>query len=246
MSATTKPKANMNSLIMNPEVSRKMVIQPAAQFCEAIIMDRSLKGLLMDKGSRGLVEKLHGILQKIEAVQSAMESLVEQQRLSADAAGCDCALLYLALNLKTGRDRVEAEKIKSMGLAEILLNHTRSAAALEWRSGKVFSQAYQMTHLTRIHPFSAGHEHNQMVLDYVKKVAPDYYPVLAGYDGIRLSLNAAFKTLRKMLVELHELHRETFYGESIEREADAMGKRIFKTLPDSEYVAHILNQLYGT
>ena len=133
-----------------------------------------------------------------------------------------------------------------MGLAEILLNHTRSAAALEWRSGKVFSQAYQMTHLTRIHPFNAGHGHHQMMLEYVKKLAPDYYAVLAGYDGIRLSLNAAFKTLRKMLVELHELHKETFYGESIEREADAMGKRIFKTLPDSEYVAHILNQLYGT
>jgi hypothetical protein len=206
---------------------------------------RSLKGLLMDKGREGLNEKIHDFLRKFELIQGAMASLVEQQRYSREQSGCDCLDLYLALNLKTGHDRLEAERIKTLSVSEIQLHHTKAAASLEWRARKSFAVEFGHPTTARVHAFNPSHDHYGQVREYVMRIVPDYYEVLAGYDAVRVSLNHALKNLRKTIFELSALTEDTVYPTEIEREAENMSKRIFKGLPESEAVAKVLNQLYN-
>jgi len=209
------------------------------------LTERSLKGLLMDKGHTGLAEKLQDSLRKFSLVQAAMESLVQQQRFSRENSGCDCLDLYLALNLKTGRDRLEAEKIKLLSVSEIQLHHTKSVPALEWRARKSFANAYGYATTYRIHAFNPTHEHYTEVREYVSNTAPEYYEALAGYDAVRVSLNYAIKNLRKTLFDLTTLQEETRYPVDIAHQAENMSRRIFKGLPESEQIAKVLNQLYS-
>jgi hypothetical protein len=211
---------------------------------ESFEMERSLKGLLMDKGRDGLEEKLHRFLQNIVLIQGAMESLVEQQRMSSEAAGCDALVLYLAMNYKTSRNHLTAQKIKALDMLDIQLHHTKGAAVLEWRAGKGFAQVVGIAGMTRVHAFNTAHEHYQQVREYVEKTSPKYYEVLAGFDAIRASLNPAIRSLRKSLFELNTLLEEARYPKEVFRGAEKMSRRIFKGLPESERVAKVLNQLY--
>jgi len=223
---------------------RNSMKQTADTLAESFEMDRSLKGLLMDKGRDGLEEKLHQFLQSIVLVQGMMESLVEQQRVSCEAAGCDALVMYLAMNFKTGRNHLAAQKIKALDVLDIQLHHTKGAAVLEWRAVKSFAQENGLPGMTRIHAFNTEHEHFRMVREYVKRTSPNYYEVLAGFDVIRVSLNHAIRNLRRTLFELNTLLEESRYPNEIIRGAEKMSRRIFKGLPDSERVAQVLNQLY--
>ena len=223
---------------------RNTMKQTTEMLAETFEMDRSLKGLLMDKGRDGLEEKLHQFLQNIVLVQSAMESLVEQQRVSCEAAGCDALVMYLAMNYKTGRNQVTAQKIKALDMLAIQLHHTKGAAVLEWRAGKGFAQENGIAGMTRVHAFNTEHEHYQLVREYVNKTSPNYYEVIAGFDAIRVSLNHAIRNLRKTLFELNSLLEESRYPKEVFRGAEKMSRRIFKGLPQSERVARVLNQLY--
>jgi hypothetical protein len=208
--------------------------------------DRSLKGLLMDKGREGLEDKLQQFLQKIILVQGMMESLVEQQRISADAAGCDCLVLYLATNYKTGRNSATSKKIKTLDVLDVQLHHTKGAAVLEWRAGKSFGLENGLAGMmSRVHAFNSEHEHYVWVREYVKKTSPNYYEVLVGFDVIKVSLNHAIRNLRRTLIELNALLDESRYPQEVFRGAEKMSRRIFKGLPDSERVAQVLNQLYA-
>lgn len=230
---------------MNSFETRKDANTTTSTFAKLPLMDRSLKGLLMDKGQEGLNEKLHDFLRRFVLVQDAMESLVEQQRFSRENTGCDCLDLYLALNLKTGRDRLEAEKIKTLSVSEIQLNHAKSAATLEWRARKSFAGAFGYATTSRVHAFNPSHNHYAQVREYVMKTSPKYYEVLAAYDAVKVSLNYAIKNLRKTILDLTAITEDTVYPSEIAREAENTSRRIFKGLPESEHVAAILNQLYG-
>lgn len=219
--------------------------QPINLVAESLEMERSLKGLLMDKGKAGLETKFRQLQRKMELIQQAMSELVEHQRFSRENAGCDCLDLYLVLNLKTGRDRLAVEKIKQLSSEEILLNHSRGAVSLEWRARKGFAFTYGYPNTARITAFNPKTYQYEQVREYVAKTSPDYYPVMAGYDAVKISLNYAMKIVRKSLLDLHGVMQETAYPEDIEREAEMMSRRIFKGLPESEKVAHVLNQLYG-
>jgi hypothetical protein len=178
-------------------------------------------------------------------VQAAMEALVEQQRCSRKSSGCDCLDLYLALNLKTGRDRLTAAKMKTASVFEIQLQHTKAPATLEWRARTAFAMMHAYPRSARIHAFDVAHIHAVQVREYVMTMNPDYYEILAGYDAVRISLNYAVRNLRKTMFDLTALLAETRYPEEVERRAENISRRIFKSLPESEAVASILNQLYG-
>lgn len=206
-------------------------------------MDHSLKGLLMDKGGRGLELKIHTCLRNIELVQNAMETLVVQQRYSREESGCDCLDLYLARNLKIG-GILDANAIREMSLRDIQLHYSKGAACLEWRARPSFAGIYGYRNTKRMYPFIRGNEHVAQVRKYVDRVSPRYYQVMAGYDAVKVSLNGSMRSLRKTLLDLHSISQETVYPRDIERDAENLSKRFFKQLPNSLAVAHVLNQLY--
>lgn len=210
----------------------------------AVLADRSLKGLLMDKGGAGLDEKIQTLLRKIDLIQLAMESLVEQQRFSREQANCDCLDMYLALNLRAGLSKQEIELIRSNGVSAIQISQTRMAPVLEWRARKVFADEYGYASTRRIHAFNKTHPHHTEVREYVEKTCPGYYEKLAGYDAVRVTLNNSLKNIRRTVVDLTVLAEESGYPADVEREAGKISKRIFKSLPESEAIAQILNQLY--
>jgi len=75
---------------MHENISQQSMNMIDSQVTNMLLMDRSLKGLLMDKGGEGLEEKIQTLLRKIGLIQLAMESIVEQQRYSREQASCDC------------------------------------------------------------------------------------------------------------------------------------------------------------
>jgi hypothetical protein len=208
-------------------------------------MDRSLKGLLMDKGARGLERKIRNLLQEIELIQASMESLVEQQRLSREQSGCDCLDLYLALNLKPGLSETELQDIKTYGARAVHFTQTRQPLTVEWRARRGFASEYGYAQSRRIHPFRLGSDYYTQVREYVTQRALGYYETLAGYDAVRITLNAALKSIRRDAVELTLLAQEVAYPQDIEREAEKAAKKFFKRLPESEQIAKALNQRYG-
>lgn len=215
-----------------------------SQVTNMLMTDRSLKGLLMDKGGAGLAEKIQILLRKIELIQLAMESIVEQQRYSREESNCDCLDMYLALNLRTGLGKQEAEQIKTQGVSAIQISQTRMAPVLEWRARKGFADEYGYASTRRVHAFNKTHSHYVQVREYVEKTSPGYYETLAGYDAVRVTLNYSLKNLRKSFLDLSVLAEESGYPSAIEREAEKLSRRIFKSLPDSEAIAQVLNQLY--
>lgn len=225
--------------------ARNEVVASPSSLAKLSFADRSLKGLLMDKGRAGLDKKRNEFLRRIILVQDAMESLVDQQRYSRENSGCDCLTLYFARNLKTGRDRVEAEKLKLLSASEVQLNHTKGAATLEWRACKTFASFHGYAYLARINAFNPQHNHYLQVREFVDTNYSNYYEVLAGYDAVRVSLNYAIKSLRKTMFDLNALWEETQYPDEVEHEATIMSRRIFKALPESESVSSVLNQLYS-
>lgn len=224
---------------------RQVMNMGSSDIVNTEFMDRSLKGLLMDKGGRGLERKIRNLLQKIELIQTGMESLVEQQRLSREQSGCDCLDLYLALNLKPGLSEAELLDIKTYGARVVHFTQTRQPLTVEWRARNGFAREYGYAQSRRIHAFRVGSEHYPQVREYVTKRALGYYETLAGYDAVRITLNAALKSIRRDVVELTLLAQEIGYPDDIEREAESAAKKFFKRLPESEQIAQALNQLYG-
>lgn len=229
---------------MHENISQQSMNMIDSQNTNLLMMDRSLKGLLMDKGGEGLEEKIQTLLRKIGLIQLAMESIVEQQRYSREQSNCDCLDMYLALNLRAGLGKQEAEYIKAQGVSVIQISQTRMAPVLEWRARKGFADEYGYASTRRIHAFNKMHPHYTQVREYVEKTCPGYYEKLAGYDAVRVTLNNSLKSIRKSVVDLTVLAEESGYPSDVVREAEKLSRRIFKSLPDSEAIAQVLNQLY--
>lgn len=216
-----------------------MNVTNAAEFMK---VDGSLKGLLMDKGTEGLIEKIRVVLRKLQTIQEAMEELSNQQRISREAAGSECMDMYLAVNLR--KEVVKDESLKKISVGKLGLEHTRAPLILEWRARADFAQCYQLERSARVQPFNVDHAHYQAVMEYVNAKTPGYYATLEGYDAVRITLNNASKSLRKTAVDLSSTFQEVSYLRNNSKDAERFSKRIMKNISVSSQVSDVLQSLY--
>lgn len=170
------------------------------------IVDDALKGLLRDKGVADAERHIRIIQRKIICVQNAMVRLVEDQRASASTAGCDCMDLYLAAEHRAGK--ISVDKRSREAYAELAFAELKSSLVLEWRAKTNFAVSNNLPRTGRLHPFDANHPTYNLVSEYVSRVSPSYYKVLAAYESARLTLNYALKALRKAAMDLHRIRVE--------------------------------------
>jgi hypothetical protein len=203
-----------------------------------------LKGLLMGKGAGSAQLKIRNVLRKMQLVQQAMEDLVDKQKASREAVGSECIELYLATNLRSD-DTELYESVRHLPAAKLTYEHTKRPMALEWRARRSFAVAQGYTNTARIHAFNVEHDHYLAVYEFVNRETPDFYPVLAGYDILRVTLNNALKSLRKTAMDLSGVVADTHYPDNVQRMAGKISERIFNTLPAHQELAITLSQLYG-
>lgn len=214
------------------------------QMVNTEIAERSLKGLLMDKGAQGYEEKIHNVLRKMLMVQDAMEKLMMQQRASREAAGSECIELYLATSLRVSKGEEAAAGIRELPVSRLSYEHTKRPMVLEWRARREFALRHGHANTARISAFNPSHEHYRQVRNFVDRQTPQYYEVLAGYDVVRVTLNNTLKSLRKTILDLNNLVDETAYPDDVSKDAEKMSKRIFRQLPNSDELSTIFTQLY--
>lgn len=170
------------------------------------LVDDALKGLLRDKGVADAERHIRIVQRKIICVQDAMALLVDDQRASAKAAGCDCMDLYLATDHRAGK--VSVDNRGREAIPELVIEELKSSFVLEWRAKSIFAMNNNLSRTGRLHPFDASHPTYKLVSDYVTKTSPSYYKVLAAYESARLTLNYALKALRKTAMDLHRIRVE--------------------------------------
>lgn len=212
----------------------------ASNFLNQPRMDDALKGLLMDKGAKGLKHKIQHILHKLSVVHTAMDDLVAQQKLSADTIKSDAVELYLATNLH--KEFVGITKYTPAG--ELTIEHSKAPLVLEWRGRQAFCASIGLARMARIYGFQVGHPHYDQLLDYVVTNTPEYYDVLVGFDAIRITLNSAAKILRRTALELVAAQTETTYIQENHRTADRRAQRILNALPNQDNLVDVLQGLY--
>lgn len=170
------------------------------------MMDDPLKGLLRDKGVLDAERHIRIVQRKIMCVQGSMSRLVDDQRSSAKAAGCDCMDLYLAENHRADKFIVDYRGREAM--ADFVIDELKSSFVLEWRAKNSFAMANNLSRTGRLHPFDHNHATHKLVFEYVNQVTPSYYKVLAAYETARLTLNYSLKALRKIAMDLHRIRVE--------------------------------------
>lgn len=202
-----------------------------------------LKGLLMDKGREAVEEKLSIILHKYDLVVDAMANLVELQRASREAAGVDCADLYLQMYLKPEFAKNPAYRGNPRAVPP---SETRGAPGLEWRAIIGLARKTGCAYGLKLKPFVGPKEHVDMVRDYVMDLNPDYYNVMIAQETVRQTLNVTAKTLRKMMYELGVLLEE---GEGLPQhlfESQAsLSRRLLSEVDESGEVARLLQDWYA-
>ncbi len=203
-----------------------------------------LKGLLMDKGVEGLHANIRAVLQRMYQVSSAMEDLMVKQRANREAAGSHCIELYVAVQMRS-RDEALQEVLDALPPGVLPPNYNGKHMMLEWRARHQFSAAYGYGLSARIQAFKPGHEHSTAVYEFVHARTPEFFPVLAGCDILRLTLNNAMKSLRKTLLDLAEASQITRYPDEYQRDARKFAERIFTTLPQPQELNLTLGRLYA-
>jgi hypothetical protein len=165
-----------------------------------------LKGLLRDKGVLDAERHIRIIQRKILCVQEAMARLVDDQRASTKAVGCDCMDLYLATDHRVNNIRVDHRGREA--LSELVIEELKSSCVLEWRAKNSFASRHQLSRTGRLQPFDKSHPTHALVYAHVSQMSPGYYTILAAYETARLTLNHALKALRKMAMDLHRVRVE--------------------------------------
>lgn len=206
------------------------------------MVDDPLKGLLMDKGTAESARHIHNIQRKMTCVQEAMMRLVESQRASAKAAGCDCMDLYLATNKVNDNPRRET----AINAGALLLEDMKAACVLEWRAKQMFARQFLLNPSSRLHPFDAEHETHPLIFNYLMQISPSYYKVLAAYETARLSLNFALKALRKIALDMQKLKSESeglTHG-LFDKRTSRLSEKLIADIDSTGDLAWILQGLY--
>lgn len=208
------------------------------------MVDDALKGLLRDKGVTDAERHIRIVQRKIICVQDAMIRLVESQRASAKAAGCDCMDLYLATNHKT--DKISIDYRGREAITELVADELKSSYVLEWRAKSSFAKSKKLSATGRLHPFDASHPTHRLVADYVNSATPSYYRVLAAYESARLTLNYALKALRKIAMDLHRIRvdAEGLPVGLFTKETANLSRNFIGAIDSSGELAWILQGLY--
>jgi|GEM_PF-1935974 len=206
------------------------------------MVDDPLKGLLMDKGAAEAARHIHNVQRKMTCVQEAMMQLVESQRASAKAAGCDCMDLYLATNKVADSSRHEA----AINAGTLLLDDMKAACVLEWRAKQTFARQFSLNPSSRLHPFDAEHETHPLIFNYLMQTSPSYYKVLAAYETARLSLNFSLKALRKIALDMQKLKSESegFPRGLFDKKTSRLSEKLIADIDSTGELARILQGLY--
>jgi hypothetical protein len=165
-------------------------------------VDDPLKGLLKDKGGAAVKHNIQIVQRKMIRVQEAMIRLVDAQRASAKAAGCECMDLYLAAYQAADSTVPITDK------ASVVFDDLKMAVALEWRAKSAFGRKFNLGRTCRLSPFDCKHKTHALVFDYMMETSPSYYKVLAAYENARLTLNYTLKVLFKIALDLHRIQAE--------------------------------------
>ena len=205
--------------------------------------DRSLKGLLMDKGVGSCESKLRNVANKMSSVQAAMVELVAMQKESRVLNQVECMDLYLATNLKPEH----AKRSRMINVVTLTTEQTKAAPLVEWRTRTEFAKAYSYSLSARLFPFKTDHVHYKQVREFVDARNPKYYKVLCAYETARLSLNCALKSLRKIALDIQTVSEESegicesvFTNDTVK-----LSQRIMQQVDSSAAIPNILSGLYA-
>ncbi len=164
-------------------------------------MDRSLKGLLMDKGELSIEEAFQQNQRKSLCIQKSMCDLVDMYQEARESYGVGCVGLYVVRNLSTGVPK--KSKVETLSYFD-----QRGAMWLEWRAsaewGRHYGYGEEAGRGIRV-VFDVGSNHFRQMKDFIEKQNKEFYEVLLAYENVRVSLNAANRTVRKLMSEIDQL-----------------------------------------
>ncbi len=183
--------------------------------------DRSLKGLLMDKGELSVEDAFQRNQQRAICLQKAMCDLVEMYAETREAYRVNCLGLFLVRNLQGAN--------KSVRLDTLSYFEQRGAMWLDWRATAEWIKHYGYgdgRQGLRVNAFDNGVQSNQ-VKEFVVRQSEEFYEVLLGYENLRVSLNVASRVVRKTMNELMVL-RETKRG--FRQDTKGWSRKILKTM----------------
>lgn len=208
------------------------------------LVDDALKGLLRDKGILDAERDIRIVQRKILCIHNSMIQLVNDQRESARAAGCECMDLYLATNHKT--DKLNVNYDGRAAIPELVIDELKSSFVIEWRAKNGFALTNKLGRTGRVYPFDAGHSTHKLIFDYVNKTSPSYYKVLAAYETARLTLNYALKAMRKIALDVHRnrVEAEGLPMDLFTKETAKLSRAIIASTDKSGQLEWILQGLY--
>ena len=204
-----------------------------------------LKGLLRDKGVADAEKSIRIVQRKITSLSDAMEKLVDSQRRSAKASGCDCIDMYLATTER--RERLTVDYTGREAMDHLALEGLKSSCVLEWRAKQVFAAAYGLSKTNRVHPFDTAHKTYPMVQEFLTSKAPGYYKVLAAYETVRNTLNYTMKAYRKVAMDLHRVRVEAegLPSALFDKETSALSRKLVSGIDATGELTQILAGIYG-